>query len=99
MEASLVMRALELALVRTPKAERKDLILHGDHGSQYMSHEYLDRLDEEGIRPSFGTVGDCYDNALAESVNATLEKEFLRTHRLVTVEQARDEIFLYVEEF
>ena len=99
METSLVMHALELALARTPKCRRRRLILHGDHGSQYTSFEYLDRLRQERIRPSFGSVGDCYDNALAESLNASLEKEFLRTHRLVTVEQARVEIFQYFEEF
>ena len=48
---------------------------HSDHGSQYLSLTYTDRLIELGIIPSVGTVGDSYDNALAESVNAAYTTE------------------------
>lgn len=51
---------------------------HSDHGSQYLSIAYTDRLAELGITPSVGTVGDSYDNALAESVNASYKTELIR---------------------
>lgn len=50
---------------------------HSDHGSQYLSLVYTDRLVELGITPSVGTVGDSYDNALAESVNASYKTELI----------------------
>lgn len=61
---------------------------HSDHGSQYLSLTYTDRLIELGIIPSVGTVGDSYDNALAESVNASYKTELIRQRRpWRTVEQ------------
>ncbi|MDT9407743.1 DDE-type integrase/transposase/recombinase [Corynebacterium rouxii] len=45
------------------------MIHHSDHGSQYVSIVYNERLEEHGISASIGTVGDSYDNALAENVN------------------------------
>nr|WP_232016816.1 IS3 family transposase [Gordonia insulae] len=51
---------------------------HSDHGSQYLSLAYTDRLIELGITPSVGTVGDSYDNALAESVNSAYKTELIR---------------------
>jgi transposase InsO family protein len=51
------------------------LIHHSDHGSQYTSVRYGEQMELSGIRPSFGTVGDCYDNALAESVNSLYKAE------------------------
>lgn len=51
---------------------------HSDHGSQYLSVTYTDRLIELGITPSVGTIGDSYDNALAESVNASYKTELIR---------------------
>lgn len=61
---------------------------HSDHGSQYLSIAYTDRLVELGITPSVGTVGDSYDNALAESVNAAYKAELIRQRRpWKTVEQ------------
>ena len=54
-----------------------DLVHHADHGSNYLSVVYTDRINELGATPSTGSVGDSYDNALAESFNATLKRELL----------------------
>ena len=71
-----VLDALNMALwQRRPSA----VIHHSDHGSQYTSIEFGKRCREAGVRPSMGSVGDAYDNALAESFFATLECELLRS--------------------
>ena len=54
------------------------LIHHADHGSNYLSGIYTDRIEELGAKPSTGTVGDSYDNALAEAVNGLYKTELIR---------------------
>jgi putative transposase len=66
MRTELVLDALEMALWR-PKEVLDGLVCHSDAGSQYMSIRYTDRLAEVGAAPSIGSVGDSYDNSLAES--------------------------------
>ena len=56
---------------------RKSLIHHSDRGSQYVSIKYTDRLLEAGIEPSVGSVGDSYDNALAETINGLYKAEVI----------------------
>ena len=55
-----------------------ELIHHADHGSNYLSVVYTDRIVELGATPSTGTVGDSYDNALAEAVNGLYKTELIR---------------------
>lgn len=55
------------------------LVHHADHGSQYVSIVYNERLAEHGITASTGTVGDSYDNALAENVNGSYKNELIHT--------------------
>lgn len=57
------------------------LIHHSDHGVQYTSREYLALLQQAGVRPSMGAVGNAYDNAVAERVNGILKLEFLLDQR------------------
>ncbi|HAT6541125.1 TPA: transposase, partial [Corynebacterium striatum] len=57
--------------------ETTGLIHHSDHGSQYVSIVYNERLAEHGIAASTGTVGDSYDNALAENVNGSFKNELI----------------------
>ena len=72
--AELVVDALEMAIgQRRPS----DVIHHGDQGSQYTSLAFGNRYREAGVRPSMGSVGDAYDNAMCESFFATLECELL----------------------
>jgi putative transposase len=80
MRTELVLDALEMAVWR--RAEVLDgLICHSDAGSQYTSIRYTDRLAEIGAAPSIGTVGDSYDNSLAESVIGLFKTELIRRHR------------------
>ncbi len=78
MSASLVLDALEQALWARRVTE--GLVHHSDRGSQYLSIAYSERLAEAGIEASVGSVGDAYDNALAETVNGLYKAEVI--HRL-----------------
>jgi putative transposase len=92
----LVLDALDMALLtRRPR----DVIHHSDQGSQYTSIEFGHRCREAGVRPSMGSVGDAYDNAMCESFFATLECELLDRCRLQTQAEARTAIFDFIEGF
>jgi len=94
MKTQLVLDALEMAIrQRRPKG----VIHHSDHGSQYTSVEFGRRCREAGIRPSMGSVGDCFDNALCESFFATLECELLDRHKFSTRAQAQGAVFDFIE--
>src|SRR5690606_33104819 len=71
-----VLDALEQALYARRPAENQ-LIHHSDRGSQYVSIRYTERLAEAGIEPSVGSVGDSYDNALAETINGLYKAEVI----------------------
>ena len=75
------------------------VIHHSDQGTQYTSIAFGNRCRELGIRPSMGSVGDCYDNAMAESFFATLECELLDKRPFKTHAEARLAIFEYLEGF
>ena len=72
-------------------------IRHSDHESKYTLIAFGQRCREEGVRPSMGLVGDCYDNALCESFFATLECELLDRHRFHTQAEARMAVFEFIE--
>jgi transposase InsO family protein len=76
-KTDLVMDALEQALHARQQRPGELLIHHSDHGVQYVSLRYTDRLAEAGIEASVGTVGDSYDNALAETVNGLYKAEVI----------------------
>ena len=97
LRAELVVAALEMALRRRRPAP--GLIHHSDHGSQYTSLALGQRARDAGLVPSMGAVGDCYDNALAESFFATLECELLDRRRWPTPAAARLDVFDYLEGF
>ncbi|MDK8545661.1 IS3 family transposase [Corynebacterium pseudodiphtheriticum] len=75
----LPLQALNQAIVCAE--ETTGLIHHSDHGSQYVSVVYNEKLTEFGIQSSTGTVGDSYDNALAENVNGSYKNELIHTRR------------------
>jgi transposase InsO family protein len=75
--ASFVLDALEQALHDRRPLHRGRLVHHSDRGSQYVSIKYTERLAEAGIEPSVGSVGDSYDNALAETVNGLYKAEVI----------------------
>jgi len=72
-----VLDALEQALHERRPARQKGLVHHSDRGSQYVSIRYTERLAEAGIEPSVGSVGDSYDNALAETINGLYKAEVI----------------------
>ncbi len=75
--AGFVPDALEQALHDRKPAHRSGLVRHSDRGSQYVSIKYTERLAEAGIEPSAGSVGDSYDNALAETINGLYKAEVI----------------------
>jgi putative transposase len=96
LRTELVLDALEMAVTqRRPR----DVIHHSDQGSQYTSLAFGSRCREAGVRPSMGSVGDAYDNALCESFFATLECELLARRRFRSHAEARMALFSYVEGF
>ena len=82
------LEALQRAL-RAAGRNLKGLIHHSDHGVQYTSHGYLETLSQQGLCPSMGAVGNCYDNAFAERVIGTLKGEYALDRRLQDLPQAR----------
>jgi putative transposase len=94
LRTSLVVAALEMAVTqRRPQ----DVIHHSDQGCQYTAIEFGRRCREAHVRPSMGSVGDCYDNAMCESFFATLECELLDRVRLRTPAEARAAVFQFIE--
>ena len=94
LRAELVLDAMEMAVgQRRPK----DVIHHSDQGSQYTSLAFGKRCGEAGVRPSIGSVGDAYDNAMAESFFSTLEAELLSRRRFTSQTEARMVCFSTIE--
>jgi putative transposase len=94
MTSDLVINAMNMALVtRKPQS----VIHHSDQGSQYTSVAFGRRREQMGVKPSMGTVGDAYDNAMAESFFASLECELIDRRSWATKTQARTDIFTWIE--
>lgn len=90
----LVLAALQMAITsRRPE----QVVHHSDQGCQYTSIAFGSRCARDGVRPSMGSVGDCYDNALCESFFATLECELLDRTRFQDAEEAARAIFEFIE--
>ena len=94
MTAELVLQALNMAL----QQRRPDgVIHHSDQGSQYASIAFGERCRRMGVRPSMGSVGDAYDNAMAESFCASLECELIDRRSWQAKTEARLALFTYIE--
>ena len=94
LRTELVLAALDMAVAqRRPR----DVIHHSDQGSQYTSLAFGGRCRAAGVRPSMGSVGDAYDNAMCESFFATLECELLDRQRFPTPAAARAAVFDFIE--
>jgi len=94
LRAELVLQALEMAYgQRRPE----QVVHHSDQGTQYTSIAFGARCREMGVRPSMGSVGDCFDNAMAESFFATLECELLDRRRFKTQVEAEIAVFDFIE--
>jgi putative transposase len=94
LRTELVLEALNMAVgQRRPAA----VIHHSDHGSQYTSIAFGQRCRDARVRPSMGSVGDCFDNAMCESFFATLECELLDRRHFKTQVEARMAVFDFIE--
>lgn len=94
LRTELVLEALAMAIFQ---GRSNGVIHHSDQGTQYTSIAFGKRCNEAGIRPSMGSVRDCYDNAMCESFNATLECELLAFHRFKTQREAAPIVFDFIE--
>jgi integrase-like protein len=97
LRTELVVGALEMAIWNRRPGD--GLIHHSDHGCQYTSLPFGERCQAVGIRCSMGSVGDCYDNAMAESFFATLECELLARQLFRTQLEAHTARFEYLDVF
>ncbi len=94
LRSELVLRALDMAAEqRSPEKT----IHHSDQGSQYTAIAFGERCKAEGVRPSMGSRGDCYDNALCESFFATLECELIERDTFAAKSEARLSVFEFIE--
>jgi len=94
LQTSLVLTALNMALTQRRPT---NVIHHSDHGTQYTSVAFGLRCHAAGVRPSMGSVGDAYDNAMCESFFATLECELLARQRFALPAHAEQAIFEFIE--
>lgn len=93
----LVIEALTMALGhRQPTAS---LLHHSDRGPHYTSDDFRDLLDQHGIQCSMSARGHCYDNAPVESFFALLKREWIRRRVYATREEAKADVFAYIEVF
>ena len=97
LRTELVLDALEMAIRR--RQPTSGVIHHSDQGCQYTSIKFGQRCKAAGVRPSTGTVGDSYDNAMCESFFATLECELIDRSRFKNPFEARAAVFDFIEGF
>lgn len=94
LRTELVLNALNMAI---GQRKPEQVIHHSDQGSQYTSIAFGKRCRETQVRPSMGSAGDCYDNALCESFFATLECELIDRRTFRTKAEARMAVFTFIE--
>jgi putative transposase len=94
LRTELVLAAFDMAVTQR---QPSDVIHHSDHGTQYTSIAFGQRCHHAGVRPSMGSVGDAYDNALCESFFASLECELIDRRGFQTLAEARMAVFRYIE--
>jgi putative transposase len=100
MRTELVTDALGMAIIRRQPDKRPGdnrTILHSDHGCQYTSWAFGQRLRASGLLASMGTIGDCYDNAMMESFWGTMQLELLDTKAWQTRDELANAIFEWIE--
>ena len=94
LRTELILAALDMAVaLRRPSS----VIHHSDRGCQYTSYAFGKRCQEAGVMPSMGSVGDAYDNAMAESFFATLERGLLIRRKFKSQAEARMAVFEWIE--
>jgi transposase InsO family protein len=96
-DTALVVSALEMAIAQ--RGNVNGLVHHSDRGTQYASAQYQLLLKSHGIQASMSRAGDCWDNAVAESFFATLKTELVHGRHYATRQEAKSEVFEYIEVF
>ncbi len=97
MRTELIVEALDMAITRRRPAP--GVIFHSDRGSQYTSAQFRDHCRNNGIRPSVGKTGICYDNAVSESFFATIKKELIHLTPWPTLARLKTAVFSYIETY
>lgn len=97
LKSRIAIDALEMAVMSRRPSE--GLIHHSDRGVQYACNDYQKALAKRGMKCSMSRKGDCWDNSVAESFFSTLKKELVYRKKFATREQARREIFDFIEVF
>ncbi len=97
MTKDIVLNALLMAVWR--RNPRKQVLVHSDQGSQYTSHEWQSFLKSHDLEGSMSRRGNCHDNAVAESFFQLLKRERIKKKIYGTREEARSDIFDYIEMF
>jgi putative transposase len=95
MRTDLVLDALRMALAMSERVDKVELVHHSDAGSQYTSYDYSQTLDDHQVQASIGSVGDAYDNALAESFVDSFKTELIRDR----VWRSRSQLELAIVEY
>jgi len=95
LHTDLCVEALEMALVN--RQPTHPLLHHSDRGCQYAGHQYQDKLTEFTLECSMSRVGNCWDNAVVESLWASLKNELVFQRTFATKQEARDAIFEWIE--
>jgi putative transposase len=94
LKTDLVLAALDMAVAQR---QPSSVIHHSDQGTQYTSVAFGQRCQQAGVRPSMGSVGDAYDNAMCESFFASLECELIDRYSFKSQSEARLAVFRYIE--
>jgi transposase InsO family protein len=96
-DAQLVVNALDMAIGQ--RTTKRGSIVHADHGTQFTSWSFTEAVRKAGLMPSFGSVGDAFDNAMMESFWSTMQIELLDRKRWKTRVELANAIFEYIEVF
>ena len=96
-DAQLVVNALDMAIQQ--RTIKRGSIVHADHGVQFTSWAFTDKVRQAGLMPSFGSVGDAFDNAMMESFWSTMQIELLDRKRWKTRVELSNAIFEFIEVF
>ena len=97
MRTALVTDALGMAITRRRPTPANSTILHSDHGSQFTSWAFGQRLQVAGLLGSMGSIGDCYDNSMMESFWGTMQLELLDSRTWKTRAELANAIFEWIE--
>ena len=97
MASKLIIDALSMAAIR--RKPKNEVLVHSDQGSQYGSNAWHKACEALGFKPSMSRRGNCWDNAVAESFFGSLKKERVRKKIYQTMDEARNDLFDYIEMF